>query len=132
MIILAYIASLAIGLSLGLLGGGGSILTVPVLVYLFGIDPVSATAYSLFIVGATSAGAIIPKAKQGLVDFKVVLWFGAPSVLMVYITRAWILPAIPTELILFGDFSLTKGTALMLLFAIMMLWAGRGMIKDPK
>ncbi|MCO4749665.1 MAG: sulfite exporter TauE/SafE family protein [Flavobacteriales bacterium] len=132
MIILAYIASLAIGLSLGLLGGGGSILTVPVLVYLFGIDPVSATAYSLFIVGATSAGAIIPKAIQGLVDFKVALWFGAPSVLMVYITRAWILPAIPTELILFGDFSLTKGTALMLLFAIMMLWAGRGMIKDPK
>ena len=121
MIILAYIASLAIGLSLGLLGGGGSILTVPVLVYLFGIDPVSATAYSLFIVGATSMGGIIPKAKQGLVDFKVALWFGAPSVLMVYITRAWILPAIPTELILFGDFSLTKGTALMLFFAIMML-----------
>lgn len=132
MIVLAYIASLAIGLSLGLFGGGGSILTVPVLVYLFHIDPVSATAYSLFIVGATSLGAIVPKAKHGLVDFKVALWFGAPSVLMVYITRAWIIPAIPAELVTLGDFVLTKGTALMLLFALAMLWAGRGMLKDQK
>ncbi|MFM8485534.1 MAG: sulfite exporter TauE/SafE family protein, partial [Bacteroidota bacterium] len=54
MMILGFIASVLIGISLGLIGGGGSILTVPVLVYLFGVDPVLATAYSLFIVGATS------------------------------------------------------------------------------
>ena len=65
MIVLAYAASLLIGLSLGLLGGGGSILTLPVLVYLFGVATVDATAYSLFIVGATalaSSAAIVPLA----------------------------------------------------------------------
>ena len=65
MLILAYIASLFIGLSLGILGGGGSILTLPVLVYLFGIDATLATAYSLFIVGVTSLASIVPKARQG-------------------------------------------------------------------
>ena len=68
--IAGYIASLVIGISLGLIGGGGSILTVPVLVYLFGVEPVLATAYSLFIVGASSLVGAIPKYRQGLVNLK--------------------------------------------------------------
>ena len=87
MIIIAYLASLLIGLSLGLLGGGGSILTLPVLVYLFGVDTVDATAYSLFIVGATALVSIVPKARAGEVDFKTALWFGLPSIAAVYFTR---------------------------------------------
>lgn len=57
--IFGYIAAVLVGVSLGLIGGGGSILTVPVLVYLFGIDALVATEYSLFIVGISSvAGSL--------------------------------------------------------------------------
>ena len=62
-----YFGALIIGLVLGLTGGGGSILTVPVLVYLLGINPVTATAYSLFIVGTTSAFGTIQDYRKGLV-----------------------------------------------------------------
>ena len=132
MIIIAYLASLLIGLSLGLLGGGGSILTLPVLVYLFGVDTVDATAYSLFIVGATALVSIVPKARAGEVDFKTALWFGLPSIAAVYFTRAVIMPAIPDPIWTSGDFALGKGTTLMLLFAVLMVWAARGMIKGRK
>ena len=74
--IAGYIASLVIGISLGLIGGGGSILTVPVLVYLFGIEPVLATAYSLFIVGLSSLVGAIPKHKQGFINLKTAIIFG--------------------------------------------------------
>ena len=82
--ILGYIASVFIGISLGLIGGGGSILTVPVLVYLLGVEPVLATAYSLFIVGATSLVGVIPKYKHGLVNLKTAVIFGIPSIAAVY------------------------------------------------
>ena len=78
--IIGYLASVVIGISLGLIGGGGSILTVPVLVYLFGVEPVLATAYSLFIVGSTSLVGAFPKYKQGLVNLKTSLIFGAPAI----------------------------------------------------
>ncbi len=132
MILIAYIASLFIGLSLGILGGGGSILTLPVLVYLFGVETTIATAYSLFIVGATSLVSIIPKARQGEVDFGAALYFGAPAVIAVYMTRAYLMPLIPDVLIETGDFSLSRDTFLMLLFAVLMLLAGRGMIIGKK
>jgi len=75
MVIIGYLASLVIGLSLGLIGGGGSILTVPVLVYLFHVNPVIATAYSLFIVGSTSLVGAVPKYRQGDVDLRTALIF---------------------------------------------------------
>ncbi len=132
MIVLAYAASLLIGLSLGLLGGGGSILTLPVLVYLFGVATVDATAYSLFIVGATALASIVPKARAGEVDFKTAFWFGLPSIVAVYVTRAVIMPAIPDPIFASDSFTLGKGTALMLLFAVLMVWAARGMIRGRK
>jgi uncharacterized membrane protein YfcA len=132
MILIAYLASLLIGLSLGLLGGGGSILTLPVLVYLFGVDTVDATAYSLFIVGATALASILPKARAGEVDFKTAFWFGLPSIAAVYFTRSVIMPAIPDPILTSGEFVLDKGTALMVLFAVLMVWAARGMIKGRK
>ncbi len=131
-LIFGAIASLLIGLSLGLIGGGGSILTVPVLVYLFNVDPLQATAYSLFIVGATSAIGAYPKYKQGQVNLKTALIFGAPSILTVYATRKWILPAIPTELGQWGNFILTKSVLLMLLFALLMVAASFSMIRTQK
>jgi uncharacterized membrane protein YfcA len=130
--ILGYIASALIGISLGLIGGGGSILTVPVLVYLFGVDPISATAYSLFIVGITSLVGTYPKYKDGMVNIKTGLIFGAPSIATVYLTRKFIVPAIPSEIFSIGDFSLSKSMLLMLLFAILMVFASFSMIRDKK
>ncbi len=130
--IIGYIASVLIGISLGLIGGGGSILTVPVLVYLFGVNPVLATAYSLFIVGTTSLVGVLPKYKQGLVNLKTALIFGAPAIVAVYATRRLIVPAIPDELFTIADFVVTKSILMMLLFAILMVFASYSMIKGKK
>jgi uncharacterized protein len=127
--IIGYIASVFIGISLGLIGGGGSILTVPVLVYLFGINPVLATAYSLFIVGATSLVGAIPKYKKGLVNIKTALIFGTPAIAAVYATRKLIVPAIPEELFTLSGFTVTKPVLMMLLFAVLMVVASYSMIK---
>lgn len=132
MILLAYLASLLIGLSLGLLGGGGSILTLPVLVYLFGVGTVEATAYSLFIVGATALASIMPKARAGHVDLRTAFWFGLPSVVAVYLTRAYVMPWIPDPIWTGDGWALSKSTGLMLLFGVLMLAAARGMIVGRK
>jgi len=128
--ILGYLASLLIGISLGLIGGGGSILTVPVLVYLFGVDPVLATAYSLFIVGSTSLVGVFPKYRESLVNLRTAAIFGIPSIVSVYATRKWIVPAIPEQIMKIGDFALTKPLMLMLLFAVLMTAASISMIRD--
>ena len=130
--ILGYIAAIIIGITLGLIGGGGSILTVPVLVYLFQVNPVLATAYSLFIVGTTSIVGSFSYFKKGLVNVKTAIVFGIPSLIAVYITRAAILPAIPEGIFTFGNFILTKNLLLMLLFAILMILASYSMIKKTK
>lgn len=127
-----YVAAAFIGLSLGLIGGGGSILTVPVLVYLFGVDAVTATAYSLFIVGATSLVGAWPKHKEGLVDLKTALAFGAPSIVAVYLTRAWMVPFIPDPVFALGEYELSKRLLLMGLFAMLMVFASLSMIRDKK
>ena len=127
-----YFASILIGVSLGLIGGGGSILTVPVLVYLFSIDPVLATAYSLFIVGLTSAVGSITYFRNGLVNTKTALVFGIPSIVAVFLTRAYIVPAIPKEVVTLGSFVITKSILLMLLFALLMIAASYSMIKKDK
>jgi len=129
---LGYLASIIIGLSLGLIGGGGSILTVPVLVYLFNIEPVMATAYSLFIVGTTSLVGIWPKYKHDLINVKTAVIFGVPSIVAIYVTRAYIMPLIPAEILHLGNFILTKGIFLMLLFAILMIAASFSMIRKKK
>lgn len=129
MIIAGYIASLLIGLSLGLIGGGGSILTVPVLVYLFGVEPVLATAYSLFIVGTTSLVGAFPKYKNGEINVKTAIIFGIPSIISVYATRAFIVPAIPTEVFTIGSFVVTKAILMMMIFAVLMVFASVSMIR---
>lgn len=131
-ILIGFAASILIGLSLGLVGGGGSILTVPVLVYLLGVEPVLATAYSLFIVGLTSAVGVFPKYKEGLVDVRTALIFGAPSIAAVFLTRRWLVPTIPTNIGHVGDWVLTKNVLLMSLFAVLMVAASVSMIRDTK
>jgi uncharacterized membrane protein YfcA len=128
--IIGYIASLVIGISLGLIGGGGSILTVPVLVYLFKVEPVLATSYSLFIVGLSSLVGVIPKYKQGMVNLKTALIFGIPSIAAVFATRKFIVPVIPKEVFTIGDFLVTKSILMMVLFAILMVFASVSMIRE--
>lgn len=127
--IIGYIAALFIGLSLGLIGGGGSILTVPVLVYLLGIEPVLATAYSLFIVGLTSLVGGVKAYRQGVVDLKTALVFGTPAIVSVYLTRRFLLPSIPDVFFSFEGMVLTKPLFLMLLFAVIMFLASISMIR---
>jgi uncharacterized protein len=129
---LGYFSSILIGVALGLIGGGGSILTVPVLVYLFAIEPVVATSYSLFIVGITSGIGSVGYFKKGLVNIKTVIVFGIPSIIAVFTTRAFIVSAIPKEVFTIGDFIVTKSILMMLLFAILMIAASYSMIKKDK
>lgn len=127
-----YLASVFIGIALGLIGGGGSILTVPVLVYLFKIDAVLATAYSLFIVGTTSAIGSFSYFIKGLVNIRTAVVFGVPSIIAVYVTRAYIIPAIPDEILRVGGFAVSKSIMLMLLFAVLMIFASFSMIRKEK
>jgi uncharacterized membrane protein YfcA len=128
--IVGYLASLLIGISLGLIGGGGSILTVPVLVYLFGVDPVLATSYSLFIVGTTSLVGAVPKYRHGLVNMKTAIIFGIPSIAAVYATRKFLVPLIPQEVFTVGSFAVTKPVLMMIIFAVLMVFASYSMIRD--
>ena len=130
MAIVGYFASALIGVSLGLIGGGGSILTVPVLVYLFDVEPVMATAYSLFIVGATSLVGTWPKYTDGQVNLKTALIFGIPSIVAVYATRAWLVPMIPDPVVTIGHLVVTKAMLLMGLFAVLMVFASVSMIRN--
>ncbi len=130
--IAGYFAALVIGLSLGMVGGGGSILTVPVLVYLFHIDAVVATTYSLFIVGITSLTGGVRAYGKKLIDFKTVTEFGIPSIFSVFVTRHFILPAIPSYLFSIGNISVTKSVFLMVIFAGLMLPAAFFMLKNHR
>ncbi|MDN3677820.1 sulfite exporter TauE/SafE family protein [Flavobacterium paronense] len=130
--ILGYIGALFIGIVLGITGGGGSILTVPILVYLLHYNPITATAYSLFIVGTTSGFGTIQNLKKGLVVPKTGLQFAIPSVIGVYITRKFIVPKIPETILYFGSVQLSKATFLMLIFAIIMFMAAYSMLKNKR
>lgn len=126
--ILGYILSVGIGIILGLLGGGGSILSIPILVYFFQLDAVVASAYSLFIVGATSLVGAIPKYKDQLVSMRAGLLFGLPSVICTFATRKWVIPAIPDVLVQTESFILTKRLLVLGTFALLMIIASLSMI----
>ena len=127
--ITGYIASLFIGISLGMIGGGGSILTVPVLVYLMGMQPVAATAYSLFIVGLTSLIGGVNYYRKDLVSMKTAVLFSIPAIAAVYSVRKFVVPAIPDNIFAIGNFVMTKDISIMVLFAVLMVAASISMIK---
>jgi len=131
--LIGFFGAFIVGLILGLIGSGGSILSVPTLVYLFGINPVTATAYSLFIVGTTSLIGSIKNLKNNLINYSTTLLFSFSAVITVYITRKYLIQLIP-ETIINSDFIfMSKNQLIMLLFSILMLVAGFLMIKKtPK
>lgn len=130
--IIGYFGALIIGLVIGLLGGGGSILTVPLLVYLLAYNPVVATAYSLFVVGSSSLVGAIQKYKDGNVDIKTGLAFSFPSFIAVYLSRRFLVPWIPDEIFTLNNFILTKDMLIMTFFALIMFLAAISMIKKQK
>lgn len=130
--ILGYIGAIVMGLSLGLIGGGGSILTVPILVYLFSVDAVLATAYSLFIVGLTSLIGSFSHMRMGNIHWLTAIVFGIPSILAVYATRAFLVPALPDPLFTVGGLVVSKSLGMLILFALLMVAAAYSMIRTPK
>ena len=128
MILLGYLMALIVGVFLGLFGGGGSILTVPILVYIMGVNPISATAYSLFVVGVAALFGTQRYISKKQINIKIGLLFAIPSFVGVFASRKWILTALP-DVIHFSElFALTKDTFILILFAVIMLLASLSMI----
>ncbi|MCH7904345.1 MAG: sulfite exporter TauE/SafE family protein [Armatimonadetes bacterium] len=126
---LGYIASALIGLSLGLIGGGGSTLTVPVLVYLFSIPATQATGYSLFVVGVTSVVGAYFAARRGHVEIRTGALFALPALVSVYLVRRLVVPALPDTLFSIGATGVTRDAAILVLFGTLMLFAAVAMIR---
>ncbi len=131
-LIIGYLLAIIMGFTLGLLGGGGSILTVPILVYVVGIEPVLGTAYSLFVVGASAMVGAWRKHAEGLVAWKTGIVFAIPSLIAVFLTRYYLVPAIPEEIFSLGAFQITKRIAIMVFFGFIMVLAAGTMIKGRK
>ncbi|MDE2029708.1 MAG: sulfite exporter TauE/SafE family protein [Alphaproteobacteria bacterium] len=129
---LGYALALVMGLTLGVIGAGGSIMTVPILVYLFGIEPVVATGYSLLIVGLTALAGAVRYGRHGQVDFRAALTFAAPATIMVLLTRRYIIPALPATIMKIGALSVSKDMLVMVLFAALMVAAALFMLKPAR
>ena len=130
--ILGYFMAIAIGVSLGLIGGGGSILAVPVLAYLFGMDEKIATAYSLFIVGTAALVGGLRQHRNGNVDWRTAVVFGLPAIAGVWAVRHYIVPALPDVLFTAGDFDFTRRMGMFGLFAVLMVWAAWSMLSSKE
>ncbi|MEY4603736.1 MAG: hypothetical protein RIT43_1028 [Bacteroidota bacterium] len=132
MFILSLLLALLVGLSLGLIGSGGSVLTLPIMVYLLGVSTVLATSYSLFVVGVAAMIGAFQAVRKGNADLKMAVIFGLPSIAGVYVTRAFILPSFPVVLFNLGDFEVKREFFLMILFAFLMLFAAISMIRSGR
>jgi uncharacterized membrane protein YfcA len=128
-IILGFVGALLVGITLGLIGSGGSILSLPIFVYLFGLNPIIASAYSLFTVGITSLIGSIKNIKLKLIDINTSLYFSLSAAITVYITRKYLINLIPEEIITVGNLLITKEKFLMLFFALLIYFSGIAMIK---
>ena len=130
--IFGYISALIIGISLGLIGGGGSILAVPVLAYLFSVNEKVATAYSLFIIGSSALVGGLKQHFKGLVDWRTATVFGIPAIVGVSLVRHYVVPALPDILFNIGDFEFTRRMGMFGFFAVLMIPAAFSMLKERK
>jgi uncharacterized protein len=132
--LITYAASLFVGLSLGMIGAGGSILTVPVFIFVLKIDPLTSSIYSMFIVGISSLAGGIRSIFHKLVDIKTMIVFGIPSVTGVLVARKFIFPSIPDQLFSIGGFIVSKKILFMICISTLMFFAAVKMLKaaSPK
>ena len=128
-----YTASVVIGLCLGLIiGAGGSILTIPVFVYILKTDPVVSTIYSMFIVGTCSLVGSILSFLKNMVDIKSAILFGIPSVAGVFMARKLIFPALPQKFFFIGSFAVSKDVFIMISLAAIMFFVSLKMLRRKK
>lgn len=127
-LIIGYILTVLTGVVLGILGGGGSMMILPIFVYLFHVEPKLAVLYSLFVIGFSSVLGALSHFRMGHVNLKLVLSFGLPSVISVLLTRTWLLPLLPEVIFEAGGYQLKQTTFLLVLFALLMVVAAVYMI----
>ncbi len=131
--LIATVLSLFVGLSLGVIGAGGSILTVPILHYVLGLDAVTSTALSLAVVGVTAAAAMMRYQRNNLIAWKEGLLFALPSLVSVASVRAIVVPSLPGEVVLIpGVFGVAKDTLILASFSIVMFVASLAMLKPQR
>ncbi|MGK7394935.1 MAG: sulfite exporter TauE/SafE family protein [Candidatus Cyclobacteriaceae bacterium M3_2C_046] len=116
--LIGYIVAVLTGVTLGLIGGGGSILTVPVLVYLFELNASIATGYSLFVVGISALVGVVSYIKKGLLDYKTAVVFAIPSLIAVFIARKFLIPGIPQNLFTIGKLDITDDVFFLILLLL--------------
>jgi len=121
--IIGYVWASLIGVLMGLLGGGGSVLTIPVFVYLFGLSEGYAAAYSLFVIGSTSTVGAINNVIKNNVDFYCALLVGIPSISSVFLTTRFLVPNIPSEIFSVNNFTLIRSKAMMIIFSLLLIVA---------
>ena len=127
--LLGYFSALFIGVVVGIFGGGGSILAVPVFVYLFHLNPILATSYSLFVVGFSAAVGTLINIKKKLINYKTAFIFSLPALFSVFLVRLYFISVIPEVIFDTGSIFITKKMALMLLFSVVILLSSVSMLK---
>ncbi len=130
--VLGYFGALAIGVVLGLIGSGGSLMAIPIFTYLFQLGPITTTAYSLFVVGTAATIGALRNFKKRLVNLRIVLFFGIPAFVSVFLVRKFLIPAIPEKLFNIYGYVVTQHIAIFFLLAILMLASGYPMIMRNK
>lgn len=126
--ILGYIGALLVGVTLGLIGGGGSILTIPILVYFFNIEPIAATSYSLFIVGITSLIGSYKNYQAKHLNLTKAFYFLIPATISVLLVRKFVLPNLPNIIFELRGIFFTKENLIMIVFSMLMLTSSLAMI----
>ena len=124
-----FAATILAGATMGLIGGGGSILTVPILVYLLEIPPVLATGYSLFVVGLSALVGSVNYFKLGLVNLKAGTIFAVPAFVGVFLARKFLVPALPVEIFNLGNLVVGRDLIVIGVFATVMILASVAMIR---
>lgn len=119
-----FTGALLTGLILGLLGGGGALLSIPVLVYLFHLDASVATGYSLFLVAVTASIGAVQNIRKKMVDYQAVLYYGIPSVISVYCMRRFVMPNLPDVILNIGNYAVGKNHFILFILSIVMFGAG--------
>jgi uncharacterized membrane protein YfcA len=130
--ILGYLGALLTGLVLGLLGGGGAAVSIPILVYAFGVPASVATGYSLLIVAFTALLGTVQNIRLKLVRYSALIKCGLPALISIYIMRRFLIHSIPNVFFTVHGFVMTKNSFILLLLAFFMVLVARNMIVAAK
>ncbi len=126
--VLGFTISVLMGVSLGLLGGGGSIFAVPVLVYIFGIDAIHSSIYSNFMVGITAGIGFYGYYLRNLICFKSALGFLLPALTSIFFFKEYLIPYLPDTIQVLNIYSVSKSSLILIITGLLMLIASIWML----